>query len=393
MCPSYRATKDEKDVTRSRANTLREFLTQSTEVNKFNHKEIKESLDLCLSCKACASECPSNVDIAVFKSEFLYQYQKANGFSFRSKLFAHNTKLNAMASKVPGLSNFVFSNKFTSGLIKKANGIAPERSLPLVKKSALKELIGKSSRVEPAKALKTVYLFIDEFTNYMDVEIAFDAYELLTRLNYDVRFVNHVESGRTFISKGFLEQAQEVANKNISLFKNLVSEETPLIGLEPSAILTFRDEYKRLAADKDAAIALAKNAFIIEEFLASEIALGNISSHQFTTDTKEVKIHNHCHQKALSNQKVTFDILNLPVNYKPTIIASGCCGMAGSFGYEKEHYEVSMNVGNQTLFPTIRKTSEDVIIAANGTSCRHQIKDGTQRTASHPVSILLKALK
>ena len=393
MCPSYRATKDEKDVTRSRANTLREFLTQSTEVNKFNHKEIKESLDLCLSCKACASECPSNVDIAVFKSEFLYQYQKANGFSFRSKLFAHNTKLNALASKVPGLSNFIFSNKVTSGLIKKANGIAPERSLPLVKKSALKELIGKSPRVEAATAVKTVYLFVDEFTNYMDVEIAFDAYELLSKLNYDVRFVNHVESGRTFISKGFLEQAQEVANKNISLFKDLVSEETPLIGLEPSAILTFRDEYKRLAADKDAAIALAKNAFIIEEFLAGEIALGNISSHQFSTDVKEVKIHNHCHQKALSNQKVTFDILNLPVNYKPTIIASGCCGMAGSFGYEKEHYEVSMNVGNQTLFPAIRKTSEDVIIAANGTSCRHQIKDGTQRAASHPVSILLKALK
>ena len=393
MCPSYRATKDEKDVTRSRANTLREFLTQSTEVNKFNHKEIKDSLDLCLSCKACASECPSNVDIAVFKSEFLYQYQKANGFSFRSKLFAHNTKLNAMASKVPGLSNFVFSNKFTSGLLKKANGIAPERSLPLVKKSALKELIRKSPRVEKAKVIKTVYLFVDEFTNYMDVEIAFDAYELLSKLNYDVQFVNHVESGRTFISKGFLEQAQAVANKNVSLFKNLVSEETPLIGLEPSAILTFRDEYKRLAEDKGAAIALAKNTFIIEEFLANEIALGNISSHQFTADAKEVKIHNHCHQKALSNQKVTFDILNLPVNYKPTIIASGCCGMAGSFWYEKEHYEVSMNVGNQTLFPTIRKTSEDVIIAANGTSCRHQIKDGTQRTASHPVSILLKALK
>lgn len=391
MCPSYRATKDEKDVTRSRANVLREFLTNSEEKNKFNHKEIKESLDLCLSCKACASECPSNVDVAVLKSEFLYQYQKENGFSLRSKLFAYNTKMNKLASKVPALSNFVFSNSFTSGVLKKLNGVAPERSLPLVSKSSLNKLQKREAILY--KPIKSVYLFVDEFTNYLDAQIAFDAYDLLTALNYKVLFVNHEESGRTFISKGFLEQAKDVATKNVASFKGRISAETPLIGIEPSAILTFRDEYKRLIDDKEAANKIAKNTFLIEEFLSHEISLGNIKSNQFTQDSKSIKIHNHCHQKALSNQKVTFDILNLPKNYTPTIITSGCCGMAGSFGYEKEHYEVSMKVGEQTLFPSVRKSAPEVLIAANGTSCRHQIKDGTGREAEHPISILKKALK
>ncbi len=214
MCPSYRATKDEKDVTRSRANVLREFLTNSEEKNKFNHKEIKESLDLCLSCKACASECPSNVDVAVLKSEFLYQYQKENGFSLRSKLFAYNTKMNKLASKVPALSNFVFSNSVTSGLLKKLNGVAPERSLPLVSKPSLNNLQKRDDVLN--KPIKSIYLFVDEFTNYLDAQIAFDAYDLLTALNYKVLFVNHEESGRTFISKGFLEQAKDVATKNVA---------------------------------------------------------------------------------------------------------------------------------------------------------------------------------
>ncbi len=391
MCPSYRATKDEKDVTRSRANTLREFLTNPKNTNRFDSKEIKESLDLCLSCKACASECPSNVDIAVLKSEFLYQYQKENGFSLRSKLFAYNTKMNKLASKVPAISNFVFSNSFTSSVLKKMNGVAEQRSLPLVSKSSLNQL---KKRIQNSdKPIKSVYLFVDEFTDYLDAQIAFDTYDLLTALNYKVLFVNHEESGRTFISKGFLEQAKKVATKNIASFKGKISSETPLVGIEPSAILTFRDEYKRLVDDKETAIQIAENTFLIEEFLASEIKLGNIKSSQFTTAKKTLKIHNHCHQKALSNQKVTFDILNLPKNYSPTIITSGCCGMAGSFGYEKEHYDVSMTVGEQTLFPSVRKAPKETLIIANGTSCRHQIKDGTDREAQHPVSVLLHALK
>ena len=238
-----------------------------------------------------------------------------------------------------------------------------------------------------------MYFFNDEFTNYLDAEIGIDALELLSTLNYKVLFVDHEESGRAHISKGFLEEAKTMANKNISIFSDLVSEETPLIGLEPSAVLTFRDEYLRLANDRKKAQELAANSFLIEEFLKKEIALGNIKEEQFTSEEKSIKIHGHCHQKALSNTAVTFDILNLPVNYKVTIIPSGCCGMAGSFGYEKEHYEVSMAVGEQTLFPAVRKATKETIISANGTSCRHQIYDGTKRIAEHPVSILRKALK
>jgi FAD/FMN-containing dehydrogenase/Fe-S oxidoreductase len=389
MCPSYRATKNEKDVTRSRANVLREFMT-NPEAKGFGSEEIKESLDLCLSCKACASECPSNVDIAAMKSEFLYQYQKINGFNMRSKLFAKNNLLNQKASKIPRLFNFVNKNIVTGNLIKKVSGVARERSIPKVSKSAKKKLLENPIKLE--SPIKTVYLFVDEFSDYLDSNIAFDAYNLLSKLNYQVELVNDKESGRSYISKGFLEQAKELANANVDTYKKLLDEERVLIGIEPSAILTFRDEYLRLADDIEGAKHVAKHTFLFEEFITNEMKLGNISSDQFSDEPRKVKIHNHCHFKALSNQKLTYDMLNLPKNYTPSIIPSGCCGMAGSFGYEKEHYEVSMKVGAETLFPAVNNSKTDTIIAVHGTSCRHQIKDGTGRTSEHPISILLKAL-
>ena len=393
MCPSYRATKDEKDTTRARANTLREFLTNSDKNNRFNHEEIKNAFDLCISCKGCKSECPSSVDVAALKAEFQYQYQKENGKSFRNKAFANNAKMNALASKTPGLANFFFKNGITSGLAKKIMGVAPERSLPVLAKTSLSNYYLKNKeRFQIKNPIKTVYVFNDEFTNFLDSEIGIDALELLYKLNYRIEIIKHEESGRSHISKGFLEEAKVFANKNIAIFKDLISENTPLIGVEPSAILTFRDEYLRLANDKEEAEKLAGNTFIIEEFLKKEISLGNIRSEQFTSEEKTIKIHGHCHQKALSNTAVSFDILNLPKNFKVSIIPSGCCGMAGSFGYEKEHYEVSMSIGEQSLFPAVRKADQQTIISANGTSCRHQIFDGTKRQAKHPVSILKEAL-
>jgi FAD/FMN-containing dehydrogenase/Fe-S oxidoreductase len=393
MCPSYRATRNEKDTTRARANALREFLTNSDKLNKFNHKELKDVFDLCLSCKACSSECPSSVDVASLKAEFQYQYQKENGISLRTKLFAFNNQLNAFGSSFPRLSNFVFSNGLTASVLKKSFGIAKERNLPLISNKSLSKSYQSIKNEWIDKTyIKTVYLFNDEFTNHLDTQIGVDAIQLLLALNYDVKVIKHKESGRAFLSKGLLEKAKDLANKNVSIFKNLVSKETPLIGIEPSAILTFRDEYLRLADDKISAEALSKNTFLIEEFIQKEIELGNIKPEQFTLEAKTIKFHGHCHQKALSNQLSSFSVLNLPKNYKVTIIPSGCCGMAGSFGYEKEHYEVSMQVGEQTLFPAVRKAAEDVIISANGTSCRHQIKDGTNRVAKHPITILKEAL-
>tara|TARA_B110000967_G_scaffold17111_1_gene16169 strand:- start:10720 stop:13617 length:2898 start_codon:yes stop_codon:yes gene_type:complete len=385
MCPSYRATKNEKDTTRARANTLREFLTNSDETNKFNHEELKEVFDLCLSCKACASECPSNVDIATMKAEFLYQYQETNGYSLRNHLFANNVKYNKLGSIAPALTNLVLS----TSLAKAFMGIAQERKVPKLAPKTLKKWYQKQPK---SKNTKNVYLFCDEFTNFYDVEIGKDAFYLFEKLGYNLQIINHEESGRSFISKGFLTEAKAVCNLNVEIFKDLITAQSPLIGVEPSAILTFKDEYIRLADDKKSAEKIAKNVFTFEEFLAQELENKNIDVALFTSRKKDIKIHGHCHQKALSGTHSSFQVLNIPKNYSVTLISSGCCGMAGSFGYEKEHYAVSMQVGEDTLFPKVRNYNADTEIAAAGTSCRHQIFDGTKRIAKHPITILKEAL-
>jgi len=386
MCPSYRATKNEKDTTRARANMLREVLTNNEAKNKFDSAELKEVFDLCLSCKACASECPSNLDIATLKAEFLYQYQETNGYSFRSKLFANNVKYNKLGSIAPALTNAILNTPFA----KAAMGVAQQRSVPKLAPKTLKKWVKKQPKTSHAK---TVYFFCDEFTNFYDVTIGKDAFYLFDKLGYNLKLIAHEESGRSFISKGFLKQAKAICNLNVAIFKDLITEETPLIGIEPSAILTFRDEYIRLADDTASAERIAKNAFTFEEFLAKEFEKGAFNADLFTSATKTLKIHGHCHQKALSGTHSSFQILNIPKNYGVTIMNTGCCGMAGSFGYEKEHYAISMQVGEDTLFPKIRNTSLETEIVAAGTSCRHQIYDGTERLAKHPITILKEALK
>ncbi|WP_367769229.1 FAD-binding protein [Flavobacterium sp. WC2421] len=391
LCPSYRATKNEKDTTRARANALREYLTQSEKDNKFNHKELYEVFELCVSCKACASECPSNVDVASLKAEFLYQYQKANGFTLRNKIFANNAKLNKLGSVFPTLTNFMVNQP----LVKKGMGVAPKREVPLLAPKSFRKWLesNKSKNNNNSFVNGKVFLFCDEFTNYYDVQVGIDAFELLTQLGYEVLVVDHEESARAYISKGFLEEAKVIANKNVSIFSSIVSAEIPLIGIEPSAILTFRDEYLRLADDKAAAEKLSKNCLTVEEFFKREIDVNKIHSDQFSNEGKQIKIHGHCHQKSLSTIEATFAMLNIPKNNKVTIYNSGCCGMAGSFGYEKEHYDISMQMGEDTLFPKIRATASSIAIAAAGTSCRHQIFDGTNRKAQHPVTILRSCLR
>lgn len=391
MCPSYRVTKNEKDTTRGRANILREFLTNSEKINHFNHLEIKEVLDRCVSCKGCKSECPSGVDMAAFKAEFEYQYYKNNKRSFRTNLFARFDTYQKKASQLKTLTNFFLNNSFTSSLMKKSLGIAAKRSLPKLSSVNLEKEFQRIKK-QHSSNLKKVYFFVDEFTFYHDAHIGLDAFELLFNLGYNVEWIPHSPSGRALISKGFLDEAKKFANENIALYKNIIADNSPLIGLEPSAILTFRDEYLRLCDDKSSAKAVSKHVFTIDEFLASEIKKGNLTNKFFTKEPKTILLHLHCHQKALSSMIHTFEMLNLPENYKVSIIPSGCCGMAGSFGYEAEHYNMSMQMGELTLFPAVRKAKADVIIAATGTSCRHQIKDGTQKTALHPVSLLLKVL-
>jgi len=395
MCPSYMVTRNEKDTTRGRANMLREFLTRSEKANRFDHKEIRDTMDLCISCKGCKSECPSNVDVAKLKAEFLQHYYDANGISLRTRMIGNFTRLNKLASLVPGAYNFLFQNDLASNAAKKAIGFAPQRSLPLLHTTTLRAWFKKHQKeVRPTPTKGVVQLFCDEFTDFNDTEIGIKAILLLEKLGYEVKMPQHEESGRTYLSKGLMREAKKLAIKNVALLKDKVTADAPLIGIEPSAILTLRDEYLDLVeeAQLPAAKQIAANSWLFDEFIAMERMKGNITPESFTPEKRHIKLHGHCHQKALSSLVHTQKMLTLPVNYMVDIIPSGCCGMAGSFGYEAEHYDVSMAIGELVLFPTVRKQPEEVIIAAPGTSCRHQIKDGTGRKALHTIEVLWEAL-
>lgn len=396
MCPSYMATRNENDVTRARANILREFLTTSGKKNPFDHKEIKEVMDLCLSCKACKSECPSSVDVAKLKAEFLQHYYDAHGIPLRSRLIAYITEINKLGSIVPGIFNFFMVNKRFSSFVMRLIGFAPQRSMPLLAKQTMKKWMNNyvSELSENRNKNRKVYLFNDEFTNYNDTDIGIKTVQLLTRLGYQVVIPKHIDSGRTYLSKGLLRKAKSIAIKNVNYLKDIVSENEPLIGIEPSAILSFRDEYPDLVGDKlkETAIELGKNALMIDEFLKLEIEKGNITREQFTNKSQKIKLHGHCQQKAVASTDPTKFLLSFPSNYNVEEIPSGCCGMAGSFGYEKEHYDISMEIGEMVLFPAVREADKSILISAPGTSCRHQIKDGTGKTVLHPVEILYNAL-
>ena len=226
-----------------------------------------------------------------------------------------------------------------------------------------------------------MYVFCDEFTNYNDAEVGKKLILLLRKLGYNPVIPDHKESGRAYMSKGMIKEAKNIALINVEILKDIISADTPLIGIEPSAILSFRDEYPDLVPDRlrESAKNLGKNSLLFEEWFANEIDKGDISRELFTTVSKKVILHGHCHQKALVGTDATKKVLSFPQNYQVSTLNTGCCGMAGSFGYEKEHYDLSMQVGELVLFPSIRAVDENVIVAASGTSCRHQIKDGTGR--------------
>jgi FAD/FMN-containing dehydrogenase/Fe-S oxidoreductase len=395
MCPSYMATRDERHTTRARANVLRELMTQRKEPI-FNSSELNESMELCLMCKGCKIECPSNVDMATYKSEYLYQKsrEKSPGFlASRTARFSDSMKMAQTLSSLSGL----IKNKTIQKPIKKILGIHPMREIPIPQKTSLFQWYDKNSRFEKEKWLKDtkkkVYFFCDEFTNFLDVEIGITSLRLLWSLGYDATIIPHLESGRTAISKGFLDYAKIVAGENISTFHSLVSHETPLVGIEPSAILSFRDEYLQLTKNetRKKAVEISSHTFLIDEFISNEFKNGNIDGNLFSDQHLEIVFHGHCHQKSLSSVVHTKKILGIPKNYSVKVIPSGCCGMAGSFGYE--HYDVSMKIGELVLFPYLRKRKNKEIVAANGTSCRQQIRDGIGEKALHPVEILWMALK
>ena len=394
MCPSFMATGDEFKSTRARANVVREFL--SKEGDPWNHKEIYEVLDLCLGCKGCKSECPSSVDIAKIKSEYLQHWYDRHGIPLRTRMIAYISVINRIGSFAPNVFNFFLKNKFTSGIVKKVTGFASKRSIPLIYKTTLRKWTRKNLlKINPENPKGSVCLFIDEFSDFNDTETGIATVLLLTSLNYKVVTAGHKVSARTFLSKGLIRTAKKTIRKNIQALSGIISDEMPLVGIEPSAILGFRDEYPELAGDdlKESAEKIAINSFMVDEFIAKEFGAGRIDRSSFVDTKASILLHAHCQQKAVASSACTIEMLSIPVNYSVKEIPSGCCGMAGSFGYEKEHFELSNLVGELILFPEVRKSDSKTIISAPGTSCRHHIKDGTGRVALHPAVVLYNALR
>ena len=413
LCPAFKVSGDETKATRARANVLREILTRGWESDAFTQalnkdksilksEELAEVLDSCLACKGCRSECPSNVDMTRLRSEILQQKYDISGMPLRSFAVSRMATVEQFGHIVWPLYNLFASWKFSSDIIKHIIKFATERDIPTLSRVTMRKAVQRECRKHHGNATKgKVFLFADEFTNFQEAELGLTFAKLLLQLGYKVEIPKHVESGRAAISKGNLKLAKKFALKNVNLLKDKISEETPLVGIEPSCILSFRDEYPDLvpAELRSQAQQLGRNALLFDEFIMREVAAGRISSDDFKTDAVEIWLHGHCHQKALVGTEKTVQAFKLLSGAKVHVIPSGCCGMAGSFGYEKEHYKTSLAIGEMVLFPTIRKAIENntnitpVIVSAPGTSCRQQILDGTGVHAVHPVEILYRWAK
>lgn len=395
MCPAYQVSLDETKSTRARANILREVLTQ--EKSPFSIPEISEVMDSCLACKACKSECPSSVDMARLRSEVLQQKYDRHGTPFRSWMVARMAAIESMGAALRPVYNFFAGWRPAETFIKHIIGFAAERHIPTLSRRSMRWLVRRESHRETPSGRK-VYLFADEFTNRQEAELGLTFARLLMQLGYTVEIPRHTESGRAAFSKGCLHLAKKYAVRNVRLLSGLITEDTPLVGIEPSCILSFRDEYPDIvpATMRNSARALASHCMLFEEFLLKEIAAGRISKSVFKAVDANIWLHGHCHQKSLVGIEKCAQLLSLIPGAKINVIPSGCCGMAGSFGYEKEHYATSMAIGEMVLFPAVRKAAQEankeVIIAAPGTSCRQQILDGTGVKAVHPIEILYRSV-
>jgi len=395
MCPSYMATRSERDTTRARANVLRQYLTNES-TNLVEKEAVKEIMDLCLSCKACKSECPSSVDVAKLKGEFMQSYYDEKGVPFRTKLIGNFSSQMKMASMFSGIYNWMIETPILRKTMNRLVGFHPDRTLPSVSGTTLRKWHASRTKSSSGNAIikDKVYLFCDEFTNYNDVQIGQQCVLLMERLGYEVCIINHPDSARTYLSKGLIREAKKIANEQVQIFSSIINASVPLVGIEPSAILGFRDEYLNLVdpALLEKSKELSQHVFLFEEWFMREADKGKIAPSSFTNASKKIKIHGHCHQKSQASMVPVKRALSFPEHYEARLIPSGCCGMAGSFGYESEHYNISMQVGELVLFKTVRSLDTETAIVASGTSCRHQIKDGTGRRALHSIELLFEAL-
>ena len=393
MCPSYMATRNEKDTPRARANLMRQVFSEQGQ-GGWQSEELDEVMDLCLGCKGCKRECPSNVDVAKLKAEFLYQSHSHRGVPLRTRLLASFPDAIFKAPRVVrGALEWLAARRGMKRLL----GIHPNRSLPKLSSYSFRAWF-ENRDVPTVIATKTspieINLFCDEFTNRLEPHLGIATVELFESLGYRIKLPQVVSSGRVPYSLGRLKQARSLAENNVRLLEQLVSPETPLIGIEPSAILMIRDEYIDLVGEdlRAAATELGRSCLTLPEFFCRELDAGRVLQKQFTNRVEEFHLHGHCHEKAAGCFDSVVRMLQTPSRHRVRVIPSGCCGMAGAFGFEREHFDVSMQVGELVLFPKIRQMLENETICASGTSCRHQILDGTGIQARHPVEVLRDAI-
>lgn len=390
MCPSYMATRDEKDSTRGRANIFRKVF-EGENPEGFKSKELKEALSLCLSCKACKTECPANVDMARMKSEFDHGRHLVEGLSIAERFYGDAGKVYPLAQRFAPIVNAVNRTSLMKSVLESTIGLHQKRTLPDFERVSFKQWWNKR-KAERQQSAKKVLLFVDLFINAHESQIAKDALQVIEALGYEVALFEGLESGRPQLSKGLLDNFKELAEKNIAALTVYVEKGYTIVGLEPSEILTLRDEYLDVfeGTIHEKAMAIASKSFMLEEFVLRH------EDEQLSTlfDAKDevVYVHGHCHAKALTGMKPLMDVLK-KTGYQPIDLKTGCCGMAGSFGYQKANYEVSMKIGEDRLFPQLRALHPSEGIVAHGFSCRHQIKDGVNKQSFHTAHWLVKALK
>ena len=387
MCPSFRATGEEKHLTRGRANTLRLALSGQLGADAFTSDEMHETLDLCVSCKGCKRECPTGVDMAKMKIEFLHHYHRRRGWSLQDRLVAFLPRYAPLASRFAGFANA--AQEFGKGWL----GFAAQRSLPKWRGDAFLDSRSSASAGQGAEAV----LLVDTFNNYFEPENARAALAVMEAAGYRVHIARAADGGRplccgrTFLSVGKVEEAKAEARRVLAALAPFVARGVPVVGLEPSCLLTLRDEFKSLLPGAETE-ALAAQALLFEEFLAREHAAGRLSLELKPLAEKRALLHGHCHQKAFGAMPAVQKALALVPGLKVETIESSCCGMAGSFGYEASHYEVSMKMAEAALLPKVRAADRDTLLVAAGTSCRHQIADGADREAVHVARVLARAL-
>jgi Fe-S oxidoreductase len=387
MCPSYMATRDEEHSTRGRANALRAVLSGQLPPAEFTGRRLYEVMDLCLECKGCKAECPANVDMAKLKYEFLHHYYQANGLPLRNRVFGRIERWNRLGARLPGLVNRLAGLPPSRWLLEKVVGIDRRRPLPPLAEETFTAWFGR--RTPPAPAPRgEVVLFHDTFTTYNQPSIGRAAVELLEAAGYRVVLADKKCCGRPLISKGMLAEAREHAAWNVSRLLPWAARGVAIVGLEPSCLLTLRDESVDLLRT-DEARTVARQAFLLEEFLQRERGRG-LALH-FAAPGRRALLHGHCHQKALVGTAPTVAALRW-AGYEVEEVDSGCCGMAGSFGFEREHYDVSVTLGNRRLAPAVRALPADAVVVAPGISCRQQIDHLAGRRALHPAEALRDAL-